>query len=124
VNATIADARSTVTITDDDAPDATTTTLTVVKKARRLVAKGTVIPPHPGDRMRVVLKKRRNGRFRTVAVNRPLLGDALDRDGDGVFESDYRTVFKRPSSGRCLVKAVFPGDADHSKSVARGRFRC
>ena len=124
VNATIADARSTITISDDDAPDATATTMTVVKKARRLVAKGTVIPPHPGDRMRVILKKRRDGRFRTIDVKRPLLGDALDRDGDGVFESNYRTVFKRPRRGVCLLKAVFPGDEDHLKSVARGRFRC
>lgn len=80
--------------------------------------------PHPGDRMRVVLRKRRNGRFRTIEVNRPLLGDALDRDGDGVFESDYRTSFKRPRRGRCVIKAVLPGDADHAKSAARGRFRC
>ena len=124
VNATIADARSTITITDDDTPDTTATTMTVVKKPRRLVARGTVIPPHPGDRMRVILKKRRDGRFRTIAVNRPLLGDALDRDGDGVFESNFRTVFKRPRGGRCLVRAVYPGDADHLKSVAKGRFRC
>lgn len=124
VNATIADGRGTITITDDDQPAETVTTVTVVKKARRLVAKGTVVPPHPGDRMRVVLKKRRNGRFRIVDVNRPLLSDALDRDGDGVFESNYRTVFKRPRGGRCLLKAVFPGDADHAKSAARGRFRC
>lgn len=124
VNATIADPRSIITITDDDAPDTTTTTMTVVKKPGRLVAKGTVVPPHPGDRMRVILKKRRNGRFRTLDVNRPLLGDALDRDGDGVFESNYRTTFKRPRRGLCLMKAVFAGDADHLKSVSKGRFRC
>lgn len=124
VNATIADARSEITIADDDAPAETTTTLTVVQKTRRLVATGSVMPPHPGDRMRVVLKKRRDGRFHTIEVNRPLLGDALDRDGDAVFESDYRTDFKRPRAGICLLKAVFPGDADHAKSVARGRFRC
>lgn len=124
VNATIADARSIITIEDDDAPDASVTTLTVVKKPSRLVARGTVVPPHPGDRMRVTLKKRRAGRYRTIAVDRALLGDALDRDGDGIFESNYRTSFKRPRSGRCLIKAVFPGDADHTRSVSKGRFRC
>lgn len=124
-NATLADARAAITIVDDDAPDPSDTSLRVVKRRHRLVARGQVVPPHPGARMRVVLKKRRaNGTFRRIDVNRPVLGDALDRDGDGVFESTYRTPFQRPKRGRCLVRAVFPGDADHERSVARRRFRC
>lgn len=124
VNATISDPRSAITILDDDAPDPSRTTLTVVKRARSLVARGQVVPPHPGSRMRVVLKKYRDGRFRTLAVKRPTLGEALDRDGDGVFESTYRARLRRPTNGRCFIRAVFPGDADHARSAAAGRFRC
>ncbi len=124
VNATISDARSTITILDDDALDPSRTTLTVVKRSRRVIARGEVTPPHPGDRVRVVLKKRRDGRFRTIAAKRPTLGEALDRDGDGVFESTYSARFRRPRRERCLIKAVFPGDADHTRSSVARRFRC
>lgn len=124
-NATLADARAAITIVDDDAPDPSDTTLRVINLRYRLVARGQVVPPHPGARMRVLLKKRRaDGTYRRLDVNRPILGEALDRDGDGVFESTYRTRFKRPARGRCLVRAVFPADADHRRSVAQRRFRC
>lgn len=124
-NATIEDSRALIAISDDDPPSASQTSLSVVKRRYRLVARGQVVPPHPGARMRVVLKKRRpDGSFRRIDVNRPALGDALDRDGDGVFESTYRTRFQRPKRGRCLIRAVFPGDADHTRSVAQARFRC
>ena len=122
-NATISKARSVITIVDDEAPASTTTTLRV-RKRTRLIARGHVIPPEPDERMRVVLRKKRNGRFRTIARRRPVLGAALDRNGDGVFESAYRTSFRRPNRGRCLIKAVFPGGAGSERSVARVRFRC
>jgi len=122
-NATISKARSVITIIDDDAPVATSTTLEVRKRSR-LIARGQVIPPHPDERMRVVLRKKRNGRFRKIATRRPVLRKALDRDGDGVFESTYRTSFRRPNRGRCLIKAVFPGGAGSARSVARARFSC
>ena len=124
-NATIEDPRGLITIVDDDPAESSQTSLTIVKRRYRIVARGQVVPPHPGIRMRVVLKKRRpDGSFRRFDVNRPVLGDALDRDGDGVFESTYRTRLERPKRGRCLVRAVFPGDVDHTRSVAQARFRC
>ena len=124
-NATIADPRSAITIEDDDPAAPSDMTLRVIKTQRRLLVRGQVVPPHPGQRMRVVLKKRRaDGSYRTIDVKRPTLTDALDRDGDGVFESTYRTRFARPKRGRCLIRAVFPGDADHQRSVAQARFRC
>ena len=124
-NATLADARAAITIVDDDPPGPSDTTLKVIKRRHRLIARGQVVPPHPGVRMRVVLKKRRpNGTFRRIDLNRPVLGEALDRDGDGVFESTYRTRFQRPARGRCLVRAVFPGDPAHERSAAQRRFRC
>ncbi len=124
INASIGDGRAVITIDDDDVPSPSRTTLVAVLRPGRLVARGTVAPPHPGESMRVILKKRRNGRFRTIAVRRPLLSEAVDRDGDGTFESRYRTRFSRPRGGRCSLRAVFPGDEDHARSVARGTFRC
>lgn len=123
-NATLDKARAVVTILDDEDPAPTTTSLRIRKRRHRLIARGHVIPPQPDERMRVVLKKKRNGRFRKLDTDRPRLGEALDRNGDGVFESSYRTSFRRPNRGRCLIKAVFPGDAGHERSVARRRFRC
>ena len=123
-NATIDKARGVITITDDESPATTTTRLRLVKRTRSLTAEGEVVPPQPGERMRVVLRKRKAGRFQTIATRRPVLGDALDRDGDGIFESSYEARFRRPRRGACLIKAVFPGTASHAKSVARLRFRC
>ena len=124
VNAAIADARGTITILDDDSPRETRTTLDVRKAPGRLVARGQVVPPQPGERMRVVLKKRKDGRFVTVATRTPELGEALDRDGDGVFESSYRARFDAPRRGICQIRAVFPGTGSHARSVATERFRC
>lgn len=124
VNATLDKERAIVTILDDEAPIATETTLRVVKRRYRTVARGHVVPPQPGERMRVVLRKKSDGRFRTITTRRPVLGEALDRDGDGVFESSYRATFRRQSRGRCLIKAVYLGNQSHGKSVARKRFRC
>ena len=124
LNATISDARGTITIRDDDAPTETHTSLALSKRRIRVVASGQVVPPQPGERMRVVLKKRRDGRFVNIAVRRPVLGEALDRDGDGVFESAYDTRFDRPKRGRCLIRAIFPGTAAHARSAATKRFHC
>jgi hypothetical protein len=123
-NATIDKGRGVITITDDESPASTTTTLRLVKRPRSLTAEGEVVPPQPGERMKVVLRKRKGGRFVTVATRRPILGDALDRDGDGTFASSYQASFRRPGRGRCLIKAVFPGNSSHARSAARIRFRC
>jgi hypothetical protein len=123
-NGTLADSRGVITILDDDDVASSRTTLTIVRAEDRLVARGTVTPAHPGHEVRVVLKKRRNGRFRTIDRATPSLSSPRDSDGDGQMESRYRTSFERPRSGRCLLKATFPGDADHAKSVSLGRFRC
>lgn len=123
-NATIDKARGVITIVDDESPTSTRTTLRVVKRPRSLTAEGQVVPPQPGERMRVVLRKRKSGRFVMIGSERPVLGEALDVDGDGIFESSYEARFRRPRRGVCLIKAVFPGNASHDRSAARLRFRC
>lgn len=123
-NATIDKGRGVITITDDEGPASTRTTVRVDKRPRSLLAEGQVVPPQPGEQMKVTLRKRKDGRFVTIATRRPLLGDALDEDGDGIFESSYQARFRRPRKGACLIKAVFPGTTSYARSVARIRFRC
>jgi hypothetical protein len=123
-NATIDKARGVITIRDDESLASTTTNFTVVKRPRSLTVEGEVVPPQPGERMKVVLRKRKGGRFVTIATRRPILGAAQDRDGDGTFESSYQASFRRPGRGRCLIKAVFPGNSSHARSAAQIRFRC
>jgi hypothetical protein len=124
MNGTLGDSRGTITILDDDALSSTRTTLTIVQREDRLVARGTVTPAHPGEEMVVVLRKLRNGRFRTIDRATPSLSSAADSDGDGEPDSRYRTSFARPRRGTCLMKATFRGDGDHAKSFSLGRFQC
>lgn len=100
----------------DPEPDVTasSTTLKVVKKERRVVAKGQVSPDHAGRRVVVKFFKRKGGRFVRIAKKRPLLN----------FKSRYRARFARPNGGRCLIKVRFRGDDDHFPSGAKRKFRC
>lgn len=86
-----------------------------LKTKRRIKLVGSVEPAHPEARVRVVLSKRKGGRWVKVAARRPLM------DGDGT----YRTSFRKPGrTKRCRLRARFAGDADHLPDRRTKRFRC
>ena len=84
-------------------------------KLRRIKVVGSVEPAHPGLRVRVILAKRKGGRWVKVSRKTPLMND------DGVFVARFRDPAR---ARRCRVKAVFPGDVDHLRSAKAVRFRC
>ena len=103
--------------TTGPAPDriATRTSLQYLRTKRRIKAVGRVTPPHPGMAARVILAKRRSGRWVRVATKMPLM------DSEGRFT----TRFRNPSrTVMCRLKARFDGDDDHLASQRILRFRC
>lgn len=89
--------------------------LQFLKTKRQIKAAGAVRPAHPGRTVRVVLSKRRGGRWVKVAVKEPLM------NSDGV----YSTRFRNPArTKRCRLRASFAGDTDHLPSGKTKRFRC
>ena len=100
---------------DDGERAASTLSLQFLKTKRRIKAAGAVSPAHPGRSVRVVLSKRKNGRWRKVAVKEPL----MNSDGG------YSTRFRNPRrTKRCRLRARFAGDIDHLPSGRTKRFRC
>jgi Calx-beta domain len=112
-----------VILDDDGAMGASsTTTLSVIKRRTRTVAKGDVTPAHPAMTLQVALYKLKNGAWVQVASKNATLGTAVDPDGDGVYSSAYLTRFRR-ISGRQKIVARFAGDSDHTASFAVVKFR-
>ena len=94
---------------------ATRTALQYLRTKRRIKAVGRVTPAHPGMAARVILSKRRSGRWVRVAQKMPLM------DSEGRFT----TRFRNPSrTVLCRLKARFDGDDDHLASGRTLRFRC
>jgi hypothetical protein len=89
--------------------------LQFLKMRTRIRAAGRVTPPHPGATVRVLLSKRKNGRWVKVAIKQPLMGD----------KGEFSTRFRNPArTKRCRLRANFPGDADHLASRRSISFRC
>ena len=111
-------------VLDDDAaaPVPSTTSLTVKKMRRKLIAKGTVTPARTGLTVDVTLYKRRNHAWVVVSTKHPVLGTAVDRDGDGIYSSPYRTTFRR-TRGKQKVVTRFAGAADVQASSTVVRFK-
>jgi hypothetical protein len=99
-------------------------TLAVKKKRSGLVASGKLIPGSAGDRMTLKLERRVGGVWKKVVKRRPTLGVVRDRNGDGITESRFRSILKRPSRGACRLSASWQGDANHFRSKKTIRFRC
>lgn len=90
-------------------------TLRKFKLRYRIKVVGDVTPVHRGHTVRVILAKRKGGRWVRVARRLP----TMDRHGRFV------TRFKYPvRTRRCRVKAIFPADHDHKRSARAVRFRC
>lgn len=91
--------------------------LKVRKRSGRAVASGWVAPGQRGAAtIKVVLKKRKNGRFRKIARRDPLL--TLEQE-----KSTYKTRLRKPKRGRCRVISTFV-DSDGTKTRARRTFNC
>lgn len=88
-------------------------TLSVNVRRGKVIVKGSVLPPHFGEELSVLLEKKRNGRFRDVGVKTPALND----------RSRYRAAFPSPG-GRCRVTVSFHGDNDHRTTRASETFDC
>ena len=100
---------------DPGGKSATKTVLQFVATRRRIKAAGRVTPPHPGSQVRVLLSKRKSGRWVKVALKLPVM----------TSDGDFSTLFRNPArTRRCRLNARFPGDADHLASGRTVRFRC
>lgn len=120
--ATLGDGSARVEILDDDSTskDPSTTTLTVVKRTERLVARGRVTPVVGGEVV-VKLLKRRADRFVLVQKKRPQLDE---RPNASTPHSAYRTSLRRLDRGRCRIVVTYPGSALFRSSSTRATFRC
>lgn len=94
-------------------------TLWKQKKPRRYKAWGKVEPVLDQAEVRVVLLRKRNGRFRKVARR----DVALTLSGDDT-RSIYRSFFKRRRGGRCRIRAVLFNDGSRTDFVRKRTFRC
>lgn len=101
--------------TDPGTKAATTTVLQFLRTRTRIKAAGRVTPPHPGATVRVLLSKRKSGRWVKVALKLPVMDD------DGNFSTRFRNPAR---TKRCRLRARFPGDADHLASGRSVSFRC
>ena len=93
---------------------AATATLVVWKVRGKLRPAGSVRAGTPGVQVKVVLLRRRDGRFRKLGTRRPRL--------DG--RRRYATTFTRPHPGRCRITVTYPGDGETAKASSRDTFRC
>ena len=123
-NATLADPNGELTITDDDAVAKTATALTVkvVKRSKKVIARGVLEAAEEGAQVRVVLQVRRDGRFRRVAGKWIAVTSLTDRDADTVVDASYRAGFRRPKAGRYRFRVVFAGSDALERSVEARRF--
>ena len=104
-----------VTPTDPGTKTATKTVLQFIATRRSIKAAGRVTPPHPGSQARVLLSRRKSGRWVKVALKLPVM----------TSDGDFSALFRNPARTRlCRLNARFPGDADHLASGRTVRFRC
>lgn len=105
----------TATPTEPVEKDPTAMSLQYLKGRYRIKAVGSVTPAHPGRHVRVLLHKRKAGRWVKVALKTPQM------DGDGRFVTRFRNPAR---TKRCRLRAIFDGDMDHLSSRRTRRFRC
>lgn len=96
-------------------PKATSLSLAHQVTRRRIKAAGSLSHPHPGLPIRVLLSKRKAGRWAKVALRQPQM------DSHGNFAAGFRNPRR---AKRCRLKVRFTGDADHLPSRKVRRFRC
>ncbi len=102
-------------------PNPKTVTAVGVRKLKgALKPFGVVTPAHDGENVRVVLFRKKGGRFVKLDTN---LTKLFDLPGEPAY-SQFVTQFPRPSGGTCKVKATFLGDVDHDPSSAQKIFDC
>jgi hypothetical protein len=108
-------------VNDDRAP----TRLTVRDQVRRnrIVVRGRLVRGTKGLPIRVVLMRRRGGRWLTVDRH-----VAITRARASLTQGDaqafgYRTIFRHVDPGRYRIGTVFRGDATHAGSRAHVRVR-
>lgn len=100
-------------------PKAEKMTLRKRKRARRYKAWGNIEPVLEQGSVRVVLLRKRNGRFRKIARR-----DApLSLSGDEQ-RSVYRASFKRRKGGRCRIKARLFTNGTATDFLRKRTFRC
>ncbi len=124
-NATVADPSGVLTITDDDAVAKTATALTVVvvKRSKKVIARGVLEAAEEGAQVRMVLQVRRDGRFRRVSGKRIAVSSLTDRDADTIVDASYRAEFRLPKAGRYRFRVVFAGSDSLERSIGTRRFR-
>ena len=124
-NATVADPSGVLTITDDDAVAKTATALTVVvvKRSKKVIARGVFEAAEEGAQVRMVLQVRRDGRFRRVSGKRIAVSSLTDRDADTIVDASYRAEFRLPKAGRYRFRVVFAGSDSLERSIGTRRFR-
>jgi Calx-beta domain len=121
--ATIADGIGRATIVDDDKTP-TALTLSVRKRARRVIAAGRLEPAKSGFAVTVSLARRRaNGTYARLRSRVVTVAGIRDRDGDGLNEGVYRAAFRRPSRrGTYRITARFLGTTTHGSSSKQATF--
>jgi hypothetical protein len=122
-NADLGDDIGIATITDDDGGSQTALTLRVMKRSKRVAAKGVLEPAEAGLPIRVTLLVRRDGRYRKAAAKDVTMMGLGDRDGDGIADASYKAIFTRPAHGRYMFRARFSGTADLEGCLKTLRFR-
>ena len=88
--------------------------LLFAKRQLRVRAHGKLSPPVANAEIEVVLERKKDGVFVTVATRRPVV-DAAGR---------FSTSMRRPGKGQCRLTATYEGDAAHKASKADRTFEC
>jgi large repetitive protein len=108
-DASVGDGSATGTVVNDD-PARTTITLSIVRKAKTIVAKGVLEPAKAGEKVTVTLLKKRGARFVRVLARTVTVKDVRDRDGDGKPDASYLAKLPRPiAAGTYKIVARFTG---------------
>jgi chitinase len=110
VGAKIVSGLATGTITNDDKIP-TAVTLTTVKGATVVKAKGTIQPAVSGMAIKVSMLKKVGAKYRLVASKTVNVKGLKDRNGDGIVDGAYLASFPRPARGSYRFVAKYAGSA-------------
>lgn len=103
-----------ITVREATAGGGSLITIELSTMTKRLNARGNVAPNHAGHDVVLKLYRWQAGGWRKLDAERA----ALDSG------SAYSVNFVRPSPGKCVVNATFPGDSDHSASSVEKAVSC
>jgi len=98
-------------------PAPTSLTIILSTAIEKLQVGGDLDPDHFGDTVTLTQFKRRNGAWRQIAEK------VVEMEDFGTA-GDFVTTFELKKSGRCKMRAFFPGDDDHLPATATRRYRC